>query len=311
MTEKSGAARRTGDVRARLLKLAPWLAATPLAAAAVVLGFRAAVARAYRTDRGPHTTDPGALGLTFETVRFPTAGDRRLHAWWIPAAPEARNGGVVILLHGWNRNAERMLPFMPPLHEAGFDLLALDARCHGESECDGAANMLKFSEDLRAAVGETVRRGAPPGRIGLLGHSVGGAAAIHAGAHDPRVGAVVSVAAFAHPGDMTRLDLARRRVPAPVARLILHEVERTVGAPLDEIAPERHASRTAGPLLIVHGERDAIVPFDHARRLAAAAPDARRLVLPDRGHSDCDADPAFWPAVLDHLLNALTAAGTG
>jgi len=246
------------------------------------------------------------MGIAFETIRFPTTGGLPLHGWWMPRDGTPAAHPTVILIHGWSRNAERMLPFVRPLHDAGHNLLALDARCHGLSACDGNANMLKFSEDIRAAVDEALRRGADPERLGVLGHSVGGAGTIHAAANDPRIRAVVTVGAFAHPRDMTLLDLSRRGVPSPLARLILASVQRSVGVPLEEIAPENNIAGVTAPMLLVHGEEDEIVPIEHARRLAAAAgASARLLLLPGRGHSDCDEDPIFWPAVLDCFERAL------
>ena len=162
------------------------------------------------------------------------------------------------------------------------------------------------AEDIRAALSEAVRCGADPSRLGVLGHSVGGAGTIHAAANDGRIRAVVTVGAFAHPRDMTFLDLSRRNIPRPLARLILAYVQHNVGVSLDEIAPENNIGRITVPRLLVHGEEDEIVPVEHARRLGATAgPSARLLVLPGRGHSDCDEDPAFWPAVLEHLELAL------
>ncbi|NOZ94950.1 MAG: alpha/beta fold hydrolase [Acidobacteria bacterium] len=269
-------------------------------------GFSLTVSRAYRTPQTPHEQTPEDLGIAFEPLRFPTAGGLSLAGWWIPAAEDPAGAPTLILIHGWSRNAERMLPFVGPLHRAGFNLLAFDARCHGQSACDGVANMLKFSEDIRAAVSEILRRGADPGRVGVLGHSVGGAGTIHAAANDPRIRAVVTVGAFAHPRDMTVLDLSRRKVPGPLARLIVAYVQHSVGVSLDEIAPENVIARIAVPVLLVHGEQDEVVPVEHALRLASAGgPNVRRLLLPRCGHSDCDGDPAFWPAVLEHLDIAL------
>ncbi len=268
-------------------------------------GFSLTVSRAYRTPQTPSTRTPEDLGIGFEAIHFPTAAGLSLHGWWIPAEEPAKSP-TLILIHGWSRNAERMLPFIGPLHGAGFNLMAFDARCHGSSSCDGNGNMLKFSEDIRAAVSEALRRGADPARLGVLGHSVGGAGTIHAAANDERIRAVVTVGAFAHPRDMTALDLARRNVPAPLARLIVTYVQHSVGVSLDIIAPENAIARITVPILLIHGEDDEIVPVEHAHRLAeAAGPNARLLVLSGRGHSDCDEDPAFWPAVLEHLNGTL------
>ncbi len=278
--------------------MAAWLAA-PIMLLALAAGGMALLKRHYRTPQIPHRRTPAALGLPFEEIRFPTAGGRSLYGWWIPA-PETRTGATLVLVHGWSRNVGRMLPFIGPLHAAGHDLLAFDARSHGSSDSDGTPTMLKFSADIVAALDEAVRRDADPGRLGVLGLSVGGAAAIHAAAHDGRLGAVTTVGAFADPGELMAAELRARRVPGILVSALLRYVEHEVGARLTEIAPQRQIQHVDAPVLLVHGDGDVTVPVEHGHRLAAAGGgNVRLLVLPGRGHSDCNHDAAFWPAVLE------------
>ena len=261
-----------------------------------------AVSRHYRVPQVPHLRTPEAEGIAFEERRFATAGGKQLYGWWIPAQA-GNTAPAVILVHGWGRNLERMMPYVRSLHREGFHLFAFDARCHGSSDPDGHGTMVKFSEDIRAAVDLAVERSeVDRQRLAVLGLSVGGAAAIHAAARDPRIRGVVTVGAFAHPGDAMAWELSRRRVPGLLIRMILRWVEWRVGFRLDEVAPERQIARVSAPVLLVHGEADEVVPLEQARRLEAAAGRAARLlVLPGRGHSDCDRDPRFWPEVLTLL----------
>jgi uncharacterized protein len=60
--------------------------------------------------------------------------------------------------------------------------------------------------------------------------------------------------------------------------------------PLDTLASVR---RFPGPILVLHGDRDEIVPTDHGRTLAAASPRATLRLLPC-GHNDC---PRPWPEI--------------
>jgi hypothetical protein len=64
--------------------------------------------------------------------------------------------------------------------------------------------------------------------------------------------------------------------------------------PFDNLAAVREY---AGPVLIVHGERDDIVPIWHARALAAAARSARLETMPC-GHNDC---PRPWGVLRRYL----------
>ena len=54
--------------------------------------------------------------------------------------------------------------------------------------------------------------------------------------------------------------------------------------PFDNLAVVRGF---AGPLLVLHGERDELIPTEHGRTLAAAGRNAELELLPC-GHNDCD-----------------------
>jgi len=255
----------------------------------------------WRNRRVPSQRTPESLGVPFSDVRFPTANGRTLHGWWIPF-DEARRPAM-ILLHGWGRNAERMLPYVAILRPMGFHLLAFDARHHGASDRDGHASMKKFSEDIRAAL--HVLAGRPEvdaDRLGVLGLSVGGSAAIHAAAHDARLRAVVTVGAFAHPRE-AMLEMGFGKVLlAPAMPLVFRFMEWRVGARFDDLAPERQITRVAGRVLLIHGERDTVVPASDAHRLARAAQGHAKLwLLPGRGHSDVHLEPTL-PARLRAFL---------
>ena len=260
----------------------------------------------WRNPSVPSRRTPETLGVPFSDVRFPTANGRTLHGWWIPC-DETRQPAV-ILVHGWGRNAERMLPYIAILRPMGYHLLAFDARHHGMSDRDGHASMKKFSEDIRAALDFLV--GQPEvdaDRVGVLGLSVGGSAAIHAAAHDARLRAVVTVGAFAHPREaMLEMGFGRTWL-APAMPLAFRFMEWRVGARFDDLAPERQITRVAGQVLLIHGKGDTVVPVSSAHRLARAAPGHAELwVLPDRGHSDVHLEPTL-PARLEEFLAASLA----
>ena len=273
-----------------------------LIAAGVLVLYQAAVVLmvrlGWRIPRVPHRRDPSALGMAFETIRFGTARGKSLHGWWIPAGTPETAGATpapcLVLMHGWGRNVERMLPWIELLHPAGFDLLAFDARHHGSSDADAFASMVKFSEDIRAAVDVAVRRrGAGKGEVGVLGLSVGGSAAIHAAAHDRRIAAVATVGAFADPSE-PRVLLGRRWwILAPGIPLAFRLAERRVGFRVREVAPERLIGKARARFLVIHGADDVVIPASHARRLAAASAAARAWVIPGRGHSDPHREPAM------------------
>ncbi len=285
-----------------------------LAAAVALLAYQAAVILlmtvAWRNARVPPQRTPADSGLAYSEERLATVGGKRLHAWWVPGGTGRRP--AVVLVHGWGRNAERTLPYVEMLHRAGFGALAFDARHHGASDSDGHASMKKFSEDIRAVVDDLMRRpDVDPGRLAVVGLSIGGSAAIHAAAHDPRIRAVVTVGSFAHPRDVIARAGLTSALLAPAAPLALRYAEWRVGARFDELAPENVAARVQGPLLLVHGEDDATIPVANVERLArAAGGSAETWRIRGRGHSDCHLEPGFAPRITGFLASALGVEGS-
>ena len=156
------------------------------------------------------------------------------------------------------------------------------------------------------------------GRLGLLGHSRGGGAAVLAAARSRRLSALVTWSAVATfdrlPEDQKAGWRLRGRVPVVNARTGQElELDRSVLDDLVARAAEYDLEEAAGtqpaPWLIVHGEDDETVPLAEARRLAAAAGDAGHLeVVPDASHTFGAVHPFAGPTV--PLIQALNLTQT-
>ena len=199
----SSGARRAGIVAA--------VAAVPF-----VLAYR--FAHVYRVRAGyPRRHEPvwapDTLGMAYEDVRVPTQDGLNLPGWYMPAGSGAAPG--IALVHGWESARDRTLPHAQFLHAAGFHVLAVDVRGHGQNEPETLpVSVGEFAIDAAAAVRWLAAR-PEVSAIGLLGHSMGAAGALVAAADDPAVAAVVGVSTPADPYRLTRqtFRLARRSLP--------------------------------------------------------------------------------------------------
>ena len=316
---------------------APGLIAAFTAGAATLAGGRALVHWGIRkglaAPRVPHHTDPGALGLAFETLRIGTENGKSLHAWFIPApggaavadADAATAAAVtrkeadvspaaapaVVVMHGWGGNAALMLPLARPLHEAGYATLFVDARCHGASDDDSFASLPRFAEDTEHAFAWlAAQSGVDPARIALLGHSVGAGAVLFAASRTPQVAAVVSVAAFSHPAAMMRRWLGAKRIPEkPIGRYILDYVQKTIGHRFDDIAPVATIARIRRPVLLVHGADDEVVPIDEAMQIYAMRGDTPVELMTLTGDHESFADLEHHVGRLVGFLGRVLAEG--
>lgn len=255
-----------------------------LALAGLLGGANVAIRRGLAAPRVVEAGSP--QGLPWREVRLPTVNGKHLFGWFIPAGERAP---ALVVMHGWGGNAGMMLPLAAPLHEHGYALLLVDARCHGQSDDDSFASLPRFAEDIDAALAWLARQPeVDAARLGVIGHSVGAGAALLAASRRRDLRAVVSLAAFAHPAGMMRRWLASKRIPHwPFGAYILAYVQRVIGFRFDDIAPCHTIARVTCPVLLVHGLEDDTVPVDEARQIhAARSSDAVELLLVPGSHDD-------------------------
>lgn len=255
-----------------------------IAAAAAPLGLAYRFALAYRVRAGyprrnPPLITPDELGLPFESCVVPVEG-LRLPAWFIPAR-DGRPGPGVVLVHGWESARDRTLPMAQFLHAAGFHCLTFDVRGHGANPPEALPiSGGEFGRDAAAAFAVLMDR--PDVTVGAIsGHSMGAIGAILAAAADSRVAALVATSAPADPYRLTRqtFRLARLPIPDPIAYPLAWLTARVYLRPRGHRVPDVSASaaitRYAGPVLLVHGNEDKVVPVSHLARLAGAGRAAR------------------------------------
>lgn len=222
--------------------------------ASVHLGFRA--------PRIRETGSPADYGLAFEALRIPTVRGRHLFGWLL-AAPDATC--TIVVLHGWGSNAEKMLPLAVPLRRAGFNLLLCDARSHGRSDGDSFSSLPRFAEDLGMTIAWLkCRHPHLADRIAVLGHSVGAGAALFEASRNADIAAVISIAAFADPAQMTAGYLRALHFPHQVIHLLSRYVEWIIGYRFAAIAPMNTVRGLTCPILLIHGTADQTVAVEDA-----------------------------------------------
>ena len=263
--------------------LATILAGCGLALAA----FHALIRWSLRAPKVAERSTPGTLGLPYMEAHIATANGKQLFAWFVPA-PAQGPAPALAVVHGWGGNMETMLPLALPLHHAGYALLFFDARSHGRSDQDSFSSMPRFAEDLDHALDWLKwQPGVDPRRVGVVGHSVGAAAALLAASRRDDVAAVVSIAAFSHPQTMMRRLLASWHVPyVPFGWYVLLYVQHVIGHRFDDIAPINTIVRVRSPVLLVHGTEDVTVPVAEAEALHARRGEKRGGLLLVKGSHD-------------------------
>ena len=213
------------------------------------------------------TWTPADADLAFSDVSIGTEDGERLHGWWIPA--RVRSAGHVLLCHGNAGNVGDRVPHAALLSAAGFDVLLFDYRGYGRSS--GRPSEEGTYRDARGARAALLAQpGVEAERMLYLGESLGGAVALALALEAPPVGLVLQ-------STFTSIrDMARRHYPFVPGSLVP-----------DAYPSLRRIGGLRAPLLVVHGERDSIVPPMHGDELFAAAPQPKRLHrVAGAGHND-------------------------
>jgi uncharacterized protein len=235
---------------------------------------------------------PRDLDLAFEPLVFavrdtanPTAegSSLKLAAWWLPcpASPDSTGSPAsdrcVILLHGYADAKIGSIAWAPLWHSLGFNVLALDARAHGDSQGRYCTAGYHERHDLDAVIDQL--RTARPGqttRLVLFGISLGAATALattllRAGRGIDAVIVDCPYADFRH-ACLNHAVLLRLPMPA-LQRLALQLGQWRAHARFDEMRPVDLIPKMPAPLLVIQSGRDPLVPPDDIAAIRRATAD--------------------------------------
>lgn len=221
-----------------------------------------------------HDPLPEALGLAgVERVALPTPDGETLVLWFAP--PDAGRP-VVLFLHGNAGAVADRADRLAFYQDRGLGAAFLSWRGYGGST--GQPSEAGLVLDGRTALAFLQARGIAPDRVVLVGESLGTGIAVQLAADHP-VAALVLEAPFT-----AAVDLAALAYPWVPVRWLMQ----------DPYLSRDHIARVRAPILILHGEADAVVPPAMGRALQGLARSPATFVsLGPVGH-EALSDPVTW-----------------
>lgn len=212
-------------------------------------------------------TDPKAEGLTDVTERRLQTGDgHEVIVWYGKAKP----GQPTLLYFHGNAGAlatrsERMAKYMQ--RGRGFYIMSYRGYSGSTGKPSEAANV----SDAKRAYDDLVSLGVAAQDIIIYGESLGSGVAVQVAA-EKSCGGLVLDAPYT-----SIVNVAAAQYPWLPVRPML----------LDRYESEAYISAVRCPLLIIHGEKDEVIPVEMARALFAKANEPKKIVtFPNAGHAD-------------------------
>lgn len=198
---------------------------------------------------------------TDDIIRISVKADEELAALYLHNNP---SDPLMVFIHGNAEDLGQIRPLVETIHARGYNLLAYDYRGYGTS--DGKPGEKNAYADADAVYHyATEELAVNPERIVLYGRSVGSGSATYLAVRHP-IGGLILEAPF--------ISAFRVVLPFPIF-------------PFDKFPNRQRIPLIKAPVLIIHGERDKVVPIHHGRKLFEMANSKKKgLWIESAGHND-------------------------
>jgi pimeloyl-ACP methyl ester carboxylesterase len=200
----------------------------------------------------------------------------KIEAWFLPPvnSRDELPAPAVIFGHGNAELIDHWPEAFKNFSRMGIGLLLVEYPGYGRSS--GTPSEQNIRHAFVAAYDALVsRKGIDPSRIVLFGRSLGGGAVCTLALERPSA-ALILMSTFTSVQSMA----AKFGVPAFLVRDRFNNLEAI--------------KRYAGPILIIHGKDDNLIPYTHGVKLHSAAKNSS-LITYSAGHNDCPPDwNRFW-----------------
>ena len=207
----------------------------------------------------------------------------RVEAWFLES-PAPHPAPALMFAHGNGELIDDWPSAMESFTQMGVSTLLVEFPGYGRSE--GRPSRGTLQETYVLAYDWLAKQGAVDSdRIILFGRSLGGGVMSDLARARP-VGGLIFKSTFSSTAEMAWESF---KAPGFLVR--------------DRFDNGRAVSSYKGPILIMHGRTDEVIPFVHAERLASRRPGLEVVPL-ECGHNDC---LTVWPAITDHVRQFLDA----
>ena len=240
---------------------------------------------ANNTGRWQQILENGKTSRNWQDIRMPSRFGYSLTGTFIPN-PQTTDK-TLIFLHGFSESRLAGLSYVNIYLNAGYNLLLVDSRAHGDSGGESVTWGVYEKHDVDQWV-DWLRYRYPAGIIGMHGISMGAATALlHAGLNESnkRVAFYIADSAYSDLVSLLTDQMNQRlRLPGNIPPQFLLPYANAVAFlrsrfNFGDAAPLRVVQQVTTPVLYIHGEADRLVPASMSQQLYSATKGQRQIQL--------------------------------
>ncbi len=262
----------------------------------------------YQREVDYEVIDPVALATyAREEINLPSPNGYALHGLFFPC-PGAKK--AVVVVHGITCNLWGSVKYMNIFRQLGYHALIYDHRNHGKSGGSNTTFGFYEKEDLKAVITWLENKIGADAWIGVHGESMGTAISLLTAAEDARIRFVVADCGYAGLEEQLayRLKVEYHLPGFPLLNLAKLFARLLTGMQFKQLNPIDAVAKISVPILFIHGEQDAYIPPECARRMADIPRQAKTslYIAPQADHAESLwKNPVAYPQAVFEFLEGI------
>ncbi|WLR42489.1 alpha/beta fold hydrolase [Bacillus carboniphilus] len=231
----------------------------------------------------------------------------KIHGLLFPLKRESKK--AIIIAHGIRWSLFGNVKYIDLFHRLGYHVLTYDQRFHGKSE--GSHTSFGFFEkyDMQAWVDYLYKKLGDDAQIGVLGESLGAATALQALKDYPKIAFCIADCAYSNLIDLLKSHLFffNRLSLSLIIPITSFFTKMFHGWSFKQISPINHLHETNTPILLIHGEKDRIIPKRMSEEMYRKIRGIKQLyIVPNAGHTEAYVyDPLNYESVVKEFLELI------
>lgn len=196
---------------------------------------------------------------------------------------------IALIVHGYGGNHIEMADYAKIFEKRGYDILAIDHRCHGKSEGDDLTMGLNESKDLILWIKRMIEIN-PQYKIVLFGVSMGASTICMACGEQLPQNVVLAIEDCGYDSaykQFLHVFRSKKMKFKLLFNIFYNFTKKTKNFDLRKVNPAFKLKNSKIPIMFIHGGDDKFVLTDMVYNLSSQVPDHRKYlyVVPNAGHA--------------------------